>query len=183
MQVRLPNSALAHSLLLFATLALSGCWTPPRSDVQPPGESGLIAAHIRGESHEDLVVVEAVDARSRMLSLASATRRSPGTYRVSAKVSRLGQLKPGDQLRATVLDELSVYALRAGEPASIAGEHIEVDARVLSVDRSYRLLIVQYPDGEHEIFKVGLGVKLGTMHAGDAVVIRPLELIALKRRK
>jgi hypothetical protein len=183
MQVGLPNSALAHSLLLLATLTLPGCWTPPRSDVPPPGEPGLIADHIRGRADADLAVVQAVDAQSRTLSLMSATRRSPGMYPVSANVSGLGRVKPGERIKAIVFDELSVYALHADEPAAVGGERIDPDARVLSVDPSYRLLIVQYPDGEKEIFKVGLGVQLRAMQAGDAVVIRPVELIGLKRRK
>jgi hypothetical protein len=183
MQVRLPNPALALSLMLFAALALPGCWTPPRSDLQPPGEPRLIADHIRAQSKEHRALVQAVDAQSRTLRLVSATRRSPSTYPVSPYVSGLGQIKPGDRIQATVLDELSVYVLHADEPAFIGGKRIEADARVLSVDPSYRLLTVQYPDGGRKTFKVGLGAKLEAVQAGDSVVIRAVELAALKRRK
>jgi hypothetical protein len=155
----------------------------PRSDVQPPGEPRLIADHIRVQAREDPAVVQAVDAQARTLSLVSTKRRSPGAYSVGPYVSGLGQVKPGERIRAVVLDELSVYVLHAGEPTSIGGKRIEPEARVLSVDPAYRLLVVQYPDGQRETFKVGLDVKLRTMQAGDAVVIRPVELIALKRRK
>jgi len=182
MQVGPPLPALAQALLLFTILALPGCWTPPRSNVQPPGEPGLIAAHIRVRSHEDPAVVLAVDARSRTLSLVDAARRS-ATYPVSSKVSGLGQVRPGERIRAILVDELAVYVLDASEPAFIAGKPIAPDAKVLSVDLSYRLLNVQYPDGAEQTFKVGLDVKLARMHAGDAVVIRPVELIALKRRE
>jgi hypothetical protein len=182
MQAGLPNLALARSLLLVAALAAPGCWTPPRSNVQPPGEPRLIADNIRVQSRVDPAVVQAVDAQGRTLSLVSTTRRSRGVYAVSPYVSGLGQVKPGERIRAVLVDELSVYVLHAGEPV-IAGQRIEPQARVLSVDSSYRLLVVQYPDGEQESFKVGLDVKLGTMRPGDAVVIQPVELIALKRRK
>jgi hypothetical protein len=179
----LPNPTLARALLLSATLAVPGCWAPPRSNVQPPGEPRVIAAHIRVQSHEDPAVVQAVDAQARTVSLMSTSRRSLGVYSVSPYVSGLGEVKPGERIRAILVDELSVYVLHAGEPASIAGERIEAEARVLSVDPSYRLLVVQYPDGEQETFKPGPDVNLRTMQAGDAVVIRPVELVALKPRK
>jgi hypothetical protein len=182
MRATLPKLAPAGVLLLTATLALPGCWTPPRSDVQPPGEPRLIADHIRVRSHEDPAIVQAVDVRARTVSLVSVRRSSPALYSVSPRVSRLGRVYTGERIRATLVDELSVYVLPAGEPV-IAGERIEPQARVLSVDPSYRRLVIQYPDGEHETFKVGLAVKLRTMHAGDAVVIRPVDLIALKRRR
>ena len=182
MQAGLPKLALARLLLLAATLTLPGCWTAPRSDVQPPGEPRLIADHILVRSRRAPAVVQAVDAQARTVSLLNTRRRSSGVYPVSARVSRLGQVYPGERIRATLVDELSVYVLHADDPV-IAGERIEPQARVLRVDPSYRRLVVQYPDGEEETFKVGLAVELTAMRAGDAVVIRPVDLTALKRRK
>jgi hypothetical protein len=182
MQARLPKPALARLLLLTATLTLPSCWTAPRSDVQPRGEPRLLADHIRVRSREDLAVVQAVDMQARTVSLVSVRRGSPAVYSVSRRFSRLGRVYPGERIRATLRDELSVYVLPAGEPV-IAGERIEPQARVLSVDASYRRLVIQYPDGEEQTFKIGLPVNLTAMHAGDAVVIRPVSLIALKRRK
>jgi len=63
-----------------------------------------------------------------------------------------------------------------------AGAAPAVHARVLAVDPSYRLLKLQYPDGENETIKVPLGTKLEQMEAGDSVVIRPVEVIALRRK-
>jgi hypothetical protein len=180
MQVGLPNPALARSLLLSVTLALPGCWAPPRSDVQPPGPPRVVADHVRVRSVQDPAVVQAVDANSRTLSLLSATWPSPMRYSVDAKVSGLGELKSGDRIKAILIDELSVYVRRAGEPASFASERSGA-ARVLAVDPSYRLLTIRYPDGEKETLKVGLDVNLRAMHAGDDVQISPVELIALKR--
>jgi len=177
------NSALTHSLLFSAVLALCGCWTPPRSDVQPPGEPRLIAEQIQVQSDADSAVVQAVDVQAHTLALEGLRGRSRAEYSVSPLVGALAQVQAGDRIRAVLSDELSVYVLHAGESAFIAGERVEPDARVLSVDPTYRLLIIQYPDSEQETFKVGLDVKLEAMQAGDAVVIRPVRLIALKRRK
>lgn len=177
----MPRRGLVHFLLLAATLALQACWTPPRSDVQPPGAPRLIADHIRVRSHLNPAVIQEVDAQARTLTLACASRRAPGVYSIRASVSNSEPVKAGERIRATVLDELSVYVLRAGEPAVVAGERVDPDARVLSVDPAYRLLTIQYPDSTQETFKAALDVKLGEIRAGDAVVIHPLELIALRR--
>jgi len=169
MQAELPNRAVAHFVLLAAILALPGCW--------------IVADHIRVRSVVDPAVVQAVDPKARTLVLVCARCWSPGVYPVGPTVAGLAQLRPGGRVRAIVLDELSVYVLRAGDPASIAGENIQPQARVLFADPTYRLLTIRYPDGGQETFKVSLDVKLGAIQAGDAVVIRPVELIALRKGK
>jgi hypothetical protein len=42
-------------------------------------------------------------------------------------------------------------------------------------------LRLQYPDGRSETFKVPLGTRLEQMGAGDAVVIEPVAVLALRR--
>jgi len=59
---------------------------------------------------------------------------------------------------------------------------LAVHARVLAVDPSYRLLKLQYTDGENETVKVPLGTRIEQMAAGDSVVIRPVDVIALRRK-
>jgi hypothetical protein len=75
--------------------------------------------------------------------------------------------------------------LKNGRVPSTGGkpETLEADAKVLSVDPSYRLLTLQYPNGQAQTFKVGLNVKLLEMEPGDIVVIRTMELIALRVEK
>jgi hypothetical protein len=84
-----------------------------------------------------------------------------------------------------VKKELSVYVLQDGQAPGADGAPVTIapDARVLSVDPSYRLLKLQYPNGENETFKVALGVKLREMEAGDAVVIRPVESVNLPDKR
>jgi hypothetical protein len=54
-------------------------------------------------------------------------------------------------------------------------------ARVLLVDPSYRLLTVQYPNGRMETFKIRLHTRIGDIEAGDAVTIRPAEVVERAR--
>jgi hypothetical protein len=74
-----------------------------------------------------------------------------------------------------VTQELTVYISRDGRlPGSDSMPAEAAKAKVLLVDRSYRLLSLQYPDGRTQTFKVGLDVKLAQMQPGDDVMIQPL---------
>src|SRR5215472_8456431 len=160
-----------YRLLFTAPLALAGCWTAPVANVQPKGEPRLIQADIPVMSVRSPVIVESVDPGARTMVLRMPDAAQASTYKVSPAVSDLDRFRPGDRIRATITEELSVY---------VAAQTIAANARVLMVDPSYRLLTLQYPDGQNETFKVGLHGKLREMEAGDAVVIRPVEVVALK---
>ena len=172
-------------LLLAAALALAGCWTAPVADVQPKGEARLIERGISVESVKAPAIVEAVDRNSGTIVVRTPGAAETSTYKVGREVENFSRLSMGDKVKATVREELCVYVLRNGEAPGADGtpEKIAADARVLSVDPSYRLLTLQYPNGDNETFKVALGVKLKEMEAGDAVVIRPIQAVALQRKR
>jgi hypothetical protein len=100
-------------------------------------------------------------------------------------VANIHQIRAGDKVQATVAQELTIYVLKNGQVPGTGGEPetLEAGAKVLSVDPSYRLLTLQYPNGQAQTFKVGLDVKLREMEPGDIVVIRTMELIALRVEK
>jgi len=172
-------------LLFAATLALAGCWTAPVADVQPKGEARLIRSAIRVESVKAPAIVEAVDHSSNTIVVRTLGAAETSTLNVGREVGNFNSIRMGDKVTATVREELSVYVLRNGQAPGADGtpEKIAADARVLSVDPSYRLLKLQYPNGETETFKVAVGVKLKEMEAGDTVVIRPVEAVALQRKR
>jgi hypothetical protein len=171
-------------LLPLIALALGGCWTAPIADVQPKGEARLIQSAIRVESVKDLATVQSINADRRIIVL----KFSEGTtakLKAGPQVANFYQIESGDKVQATVAQELSIYVLQNGQAPGTGGkpEAIKADARVLTVDPSYRLLTLQYSNGQAETFKVGLDVKLLEMEPGDAVVVRTLELIALRGEK
>jgi hypothetical protein len=168
--------------LLAAALALTGCWTAPVADVQPKGEARLIQSAISVESVKAPALVEGVDRNTRTIVVRTPGAPETSTYKVGREVENFSSIRMGDKVKATVKEELSVYVLRNGEAPGADGtpEKIAASARVLSIDPSYRLLTLQYPNGENETLKVAVGVKLKEMEAGDAVVIRPIEVVALR---
>ena len=145
----------------------------------------MIQSAIPVESIKNPVIVESVDPGSRTVVVLCPGDSAAVTYRVASRVRNLERIKAGDKLRATIAEEITVYILRDGRLPVPGGtpEPIATDARVQSVDASYRLLTEQFPNGSTETFKVGRQARLDEMGPGDTVVIRPVEAVALRVRK
>ena len=173
----------ASVLMPVAALTLAGCWTPPNANVQPQGKPGLIEDGIVVEVIRDPATVEAIDAGARTLTLKLADQTTH-TYKVGSAVENFDQVKVGDHIKATVTFVLAVYILENGRlPDGTMAEALDVNARVLQVDPSYRILTVQYPNGELDKLKPGLGTRMQEMAPGDSVVVRPREVTAIKIEK
>jgi hypothetical protein len=173
------------ALLLGPALLLAGCWTAPIATVQPPGEARLVQHGIIVESEKPVAIVESVDRSAAAIVLRPLGASAASTYKVGREVENLDELRMGDRVKPTIREELTIYVLRDGAAPGPDGAPVSItaDARVLSVDASYRLLRLQYPDGEERTLKVALGVDMRHLEAGNAVVIRPIEAIALREKR
>jgi hypothetical protein len=175
--------SMALTLLPVAALTLAGCWTPPNANVQPIGKPGLIQDGIVVESVKDPAAVEAIDtgARTLTLKLSDDTTR---TYQVGSQVKDFDQVKVGDHVEATVTDVIAVYILENGRlPDGTTAETLGVNAKVLQVDPSYRILTLQYPNGQSDKFKPGLETRMLEMAPGDSVVLKPQAVTKIKIEK
>jgi hypothetical protein len=179
------NRTMLTVLPLAAAVGLTGCWTAPVATVRPKGEPRLIQDRVAVESVRRPATVEFVDLRTRTIVMRTSGEAATFSSRAGPKVSNLDRIEAGDEVKATVAEELTIYVSRSGElPSAVSAPETPVPrAKVLSIDRSYRLLTLQYPNGRSEIFKVGRDVKLKQMEAGDDVIIRPVEVVALSLRK
>jgi hypothetical protein len=175
------------SLLLVTALALPGCWSAPIASVQSKGKPRLIqgAIAVAVESVKPPAVVQSIDLDARAITVLSPREARLVSYKVASNVSNLDHLKAGDTVQATIAEELTVYVTRGGHLPSAGGSPhtVVTDAQVLSVDPSYRLMTLHFPDGHNETFKVSLREKLDEMETGDGVTIRPVEAIALRMKK
>jgi hypothetical protein len=166
-----------------AALTLAGCWTPPNANVQPKGQPGLIQEGIAVQSVKDPATVQAIDAGARTVTL-KLSDHTTLTCKVGPSVENFDRVQVGNQVRATVTEELAVYILENGRlPDGATAETLGVNARVLKVDPSYRILTLQYPSGQSEAFKPGLGTKMEQMAPGDSVVVQPREVTAIRIEK
>jgi hypothetical protein len=171
------------SLVSGAALALAGCWTPPNANVQPKGAAGLIQDSIVVTSVKDPARVQAIDQVQRTVTL-GLPDGSTATYPAGVKVKHLEKVQVGDTVKATVTEDLVVYALDNGRlPDGTTAEALGVNARVQQVDPSYRLLTLQSPNGQCDTVKPDLDVKMKQMEPGDSVAVKPVELTAIKVEK
>ena len=183
MKTKTRIRAVVSLLLPIAALSLAGCWTPPNANVQPPGQPGLIQDGIAVQSVKDPATVQSIDAAARSITL-KLSDNSTLTCKVGTQVHNFDQVKVGNQVQATVTEDLAVYILENGRlPDGTTAESLGVNARVLLVDPSYRILTLQYPGGQSEKLKPGLGTKMEQMAPGDSVVMRPREVTAIKIEK
>jgi hypothetical protein len=175
---------MTRALMIVAALGQSACWSPPVATIQPKGPPRLIEGAIPVESVKRHSVVQSVDPHTRTITVLSPGETGSASYTVSPAVGDLSTLKAGDKVKVRVLEELTVYVSRGdqAQAAPVEGLPEYADARVLSVDRSYRLLTVRFPNGHDETFKVSRQVRLKEMGAGDEVSIRPVQAIALRRK-
>jgi hypothetical protein len=169
---------------LAVAVGLAGCWAAPIATVQPKGEARLIQGGIAVESVASMAVVKSVDRGASAIVVQTPGAPEVSTYKISPSVSNFEEIKAGDTVQATLAQELTVYVLRGGQAPGRSGtlEMIAADARVLTVDPSYRLLTLQFPGGRTETLKIPIAAKLRQMETGDSVVIRTLEVVALRRK-
>lgn len=173
-------------LLLVTAPVLTGCWSPPvATTVRPSGESRLIQRDIIVESVKPPATVVSIDPNAHWITILSRGRGVPVSYRVSPAVRNLNRFQVGDRVRPRVAEQLTVFAVGDGQapPLGTDGSAPNVDARILSVDRSYRLLTLRFPNEPDETLKVNMGVKLDEMKPGDAVSVTSAEAVALRRKR
>ena len=175
----IPLSRALHALAFIGAAALAGCWQPPRADVRPSGEPRIIDEAIAVESTRT-GIAQAVDPAARTIAVLEPTNKVPQIYDL-APGSPIHGIKAGEHVRLTLAERLTVYVAPLGELVPEAdGISTTSDARVLSVDRSYRLLTLLRTDGRRETFKVARNVKLSEMQPGDDVAVDSTQVIAVR---
>lgn len=171
-----PYRSARVALVVSAAAILSGCWTAPSANVRPEGKPRVIAEGIEVDRTVDFAKVEAVDPAARTVTLSVGGALMP-SYKLGRAVRNLDDVRTADHVRATISELLTVYV--EGHTFHVAAPSRSPDARVLVVDPSYRLLTVQYPNGETETFKTALHTRMDDLEAGDAVAIREVEVTEL----
>lgn len=157
-------------------LIMTGCWTPPNANVQPPGEPRLIQSGVSASNNHVRATVQTVQGIQRVLNLKLADGTAI-TCTVNPSVENFDQVHAGDQIKVALDLKLAVYVLQDGRLPGAGGkaEVIPFIARVQTVDPSYRLLKVQFTNGQTAELKTGLDVNLTDMQPGDAVVLQSAE--------
>lgn len=152
------------------------------------------------DSKQVTVKVVGVNQTARTLTLEMPSGNTV-TYRVGKNIRNFSQIKKGDTIKATLLDSLAVYIQKHGGkptatetttvvlsprgamPGAIVANTIRITGKIQLVDAQNRTITVTGPSYMSKAFKVGHNVNLSGLKAGDDVVVRYTEALAINVQK
>ena len=187
---------LAPLLLLPALCLLTGCWTNPYIIQPATGSPAFKGSMVVVESHDAEATVQSVDDTSRQIILKYADGSST-TNIAGPEIVNFNEIKTGDLVKATIGEAYGIFIIKNGpppstdtgvllegapkgaNPAGVMVTTVDMTAYVVKADRSYRMLTLKYANGRVKTFKVPLPFTLEHVAAGDAVVMRATQTIAL----
>jgi hypothetical protein len=200
-----PSISIALVIVPAAVLVCASCstTTPP-----PPAEGSSAAAYQEGvpggarvDTFEITATVTAVDHAKRQATLLTSDRKKT-QYKAGPDVINFDQVRVGDQVKATVTEELVVYvrekseprnndgqaglvalAPKGAKPGAVMAATVEVTARVTSVDLRNHKATLEFPDGSTKTVAVRPDVKLSAADVGREVVIQVTQAVAIRVEK
>ena len=189
------------AIMPAAMLALTSCSSTPQ------GEGTTMVAAQKGvpggvivDTYKVTATVTAVDAASRKVTLTMADGAKT-TVKAGPEVVNFDQIQVGDQVKATVAEQLVVFVRKNGEPANdgeaaavalapvgakpgvVMANTVEVTAKVEAIDLGRRKATLRFPDGQSKTFRVRPDVDMTKAKLGDEVVIRTTEAVAISVEK
>lgn len=135
-----------------------------------------------------VATIESIDPAARMLTIKGADGTTR-TFTVSKDIQGFDQLKTGDQIHVTAIDELAVAVRKSGEP-STGGETMvnlsprggkpgmfmanttETTVKLTGIDYANRMLTLELPSGSDKIIKAAPSVNLDTLKKGDDITVQ-----------
>jgi hypothetical protein len=187
----------ALGILAAAAIALGACTTTSGTmdvaAVETP--DGAIVV----ETMTTTATVTAIDPVKRKLTLVSPGG-SKTTYKAGAETVNFAQMQVGDQVRATVTEEVAIY-LGSGAPPSASGaggvalaaygskpggvlvDTARLTVTVTGVDAAKHRVTIRLPDGTSKTVKVGKKVDLAAVRPGDNVTVQVTEGLAITVEK
>lgn len=183
------------SLLPAVVLTLASCSKGHKKDsamMNQPVEIGRMEA----VAVTTAATVESIDYASR-----SVTFRGPngatGTYRCGNEVRNFGKIKVGDQVRTTLLESMAVFvgpadvkpsigniqtvalAPKGAKPSMVVANTAQATVRIKAVDTANRTVTLLGVADVPRTLTVGPNVDLANLKAGDNVMIRYTEAMAI----
>jgi hypothetical protein len=185
---------IALALLPAAILALAACSTAPEGE----GQTTVI------ETADGAIIVDTFTTTATVTGIDRGKRKvtmvTPGgtksTYQAGPEMVNFDQIGIGDQVRATVTEEVAVFIGSGAPPSAMAATGValaplgakpggvrvdttQVTARVAAVDAKSRKVTFELPDGTSKKVKVGKQVDLSSVRPGDNVTVQVSEGLAL----
>ena len=203
MKRKIPNIGLA-ALLPAAMLAVTSC-VIHHSHTKGPDltliqtETG-VPGGVQVQTFKETATVTGIDRATRKVTLVKKDG-TQATFIAGREVANFAQIEIGDQVKATVRNELELFVPKPGEsaadlaasavvlaplgdkPGGAVADTTQFTAKVASVDLKHHRATLQFPDGTSKIFKVRPDVELTNETVGVEVVIRTTQAIVLSVEK
>jgi len=189
------------ALLPAALLAFSSCSTEPRGEgagftaIQPGVPGGIIV-----DTYKETATVTGIDKATRKVTLVTKDG-TKSTVKCGPEVANFAQIEVGDQVKATVTEQLVVFVRRPGEPSGDGAAGVvalapigakpggvianteEITAKVKAIDLKHRKATLLFPDGTSHTFTVRPDVDMTKHAVGDEVVFSTTEAVAISVEK
>ena len=186
---------LVASIFIFTACATT---TPP-----PPAKVNTTTAMQEGvpggvtvNTVEVTAKVTAVDTKKRKVTLLLPDGEKE-TVKVPPEAVNFDQIKTGDIVKVTLMEEVVVYldeegasvpdayaagvalAPKGAQPGGIVAETVKVTATVTAIDQTKRTATLRFEDGTIETFPVRDDIDLSKHSVGEKVVFVVTEAVAL----
>jgi len=195
--IKLPVLALLPATLL----AFTSCSTEPKGEragftAVQPGEAGGVTV----QTYKETATVTGINQATRKVTLVTPDG-AKSTVKCGPEVANFAQIEVGDQVKATVTEQLVVFVRNPGDPSGdgaaaaivlaplgakpggLLANTEEVTAKVKSIDVKHRKATLLFPDGTSHTFTVRPDVDMTRHNVGDEVVIRATEAVAISVEK
>ena len=197
--ITLKLSVLA--LLPAATLVFTSCSTEPKAESPNWTASQYgVAGGVKIETRRETATVTGIERATRKVTLVTKDGAKQ-TFTAGPEVANFAQLEVGDQVKATVTEQLVVFVREPGQPSddgaaaavalaplgekpgALMASTVEITAKVKAIDTKHRKATLLFPDGTTKTFPVRPDVDMTKHRVGDEVVIRATEAIAVSVEK
>jgi hypothetical protein len=185
----------------MAMLAFTSCSSTPK--VEPTTSAAYqqgVPGGIFVETYKNTATVTAIDAANRKVTLVTRDGRMD-TFKAGPEVVNFDQIRVGDQVKATVTEQLAVYmakdnplagdgeaalvalAPKGAKPGAMMANTVQVIVKVTAIDLKHHKATLRFPDGTTKTVAVRKDVDLTQRKVGDEVVIRCTEAMAISVEK
>lgn len=140
--------------------------------------------------------VSAIDAASRTLTLKTADN-SEMKCTAGDNVRNFDQIKVGDRINATLVDELAVFVSKPGmqpgvgtggmvslapkgaKPGMMMAKTEDITAKICGIDADKRMITIEGPGGQCKTLSVGSSVDLAQLKKGDDITAQWTRALAI----
>jgi hypothetical protein len=180
-------------LFTAAMLAFTSCSTPNGTEevdlIETPDGAVIV------DTFTTTATVTAIDAAKRKVTLVFPSGGKT-TYKAGPEVVNFSQIQVGDQVKATVTEEVAVFIGRGAPPSATAAAGValapvgakpggvfveteQITAKVTAINAKKHKVTLLFPDGSSKQVKVGKQVNLAAVQLGTDVTLQVSEGLAL----